>query len=65
MTLEEPSGSIRHRVTGVTKDKVSIERLLPSVQTCDMAAWQIVIELDKDSKVSDDFAIALTDVDVE
>ncbi|MBQ6019220.1 MAG: dockerin type I repeat-containing protein [Clostridia bacterium] len=49
--LEEGSGSIRHEVTGVTKTpegrQVSIRADSPRVQTCDMAYWQILIELDK------------------
>ncbi|MCL2509307.1 MAG: hypothetical protein FWF05_09045 [Oscillospiraceae bacterium] len=46
--LEEPSGSIRHTVTGVSKAgdtlTVHVTRHLPGMGTCDMAEWHIIIE---------------------
>lgn len=51
--VNENSGSIGHKVTGVelTSDGgavISIERSIPEVGTCDMASWLILVELDKD-----------------
>ncbi|MCL2817035.1 MAG: hypothetical protein FWD39_01435 [Clostridiales bacterium] len=44
--LEEGSGSTRHRVESVGADgRIVISRLLPEAGTCDMAEWNIVIEL--------------------
>lgn len=55
--LEEGSGSIRHEVTGVFYSNgnldVKIDSLQPSEQTCDMAAWHIILELDKKYAVSE------------
>jgi hypothetical protein len=50
VTLQEPSGSIRHRVTAVTRDMealtVHIQRILPDgAATADMAVWHILVEL--------------------
>ncbi len=60
--LEEPSGSIKHRVAGlwVTDDEleIEIERTVPQMGTADMAEWHIVIEMaakniaEKESSVS-------------
>lgn len=47
----EGSGSIRHKVTSVTREEnklsVYIERLVPEAGTCDMAGWLITVELKK------------------
>ena len=47
--LEESSGSIRHKVTEVTNDgnslHISVQRFHPSVYTCDMAYWYLLLEL--------------------
>ncbi len=50
--LEEPSGSIRHKVQKVGLGEndnlvVFIERDVPEIGTCDMALWHIIIETDK------------------
>jgi len=46
--LEEGSGSIRHEVTAVNTENAStivqINRLIPEMQTTDMAEWHILIE---------------------
>lgn len=57
--LEEPSGSISHKVTDVSlspspQNKVQyfvqpvFQRTVPEVQTCDMAEWHIIIEISKE-----------------
>lgn len=49
--LWEPSGSIRHEVKSVTHGKegleVAIRRISPEAQTCDIAVWIVIIEVDK------------------
>lgn len=52
-TVNENSGSIGHKVTGVELladglATITIERSVPEVGTCDMADWNILIEVDKD-----------------
>ena len=45
--LEETSGSIRHRVESVgANGEIVIRRLLPEIGTCDMAEWNIIVELE-------------------
>lgn len=56
--LEEGSGSIRHRVEGVTHRpdgtlQVSVTTLTPEVGTCDMAQWHIILALPLSAKVED------------
>ncbi len=54
--LEEPSGSNRHKLNEINlindnSDKsleVNIETISPEVGTCDMAAWHIILEIEKD-----------------
>ncbi len=50
--LEEPSGSIRHRVTSVSTENgvttIAVGRYSPEAQTCDMAEWHIFVELRRD-----------------
>ena len=57
--LEEPSGSVRHKVTAVNVylsalDRIQffvqpeIRRLAPDAGTCDMAEWHIFIEISKE-----------------
>jgi len=46
--LEEGSGSVRHEVTQVTADSVTIKRIVPEVGTDDMAEWHVLIELGSD-----------------
>ena len=59
VVLEEPSGSIRHEVTGVARYpsmldivqyfvRPSITRTVPEVGTADMAEWHVIIEVGKD-----------------
>lgn len=49
--LRENSGSIRHTVTKVTRDKevinIEIKRDIPEIGTADMAEWEIYIEVEK------------------
>jgi len=57
--LEEPSGSIRHRVEGIDGNGgITISRLLPEVGTADMAEWHIIIEL-AGSAVPEQFNVVL------
>jgi len=52
--LSEGSGSIRHRVESIDeKGNILISRLVPEIGTDDMAAWNIVIELDNKFKISE------------
>lgn len=45
--LQENSGSIRHEVERVDQNgNIIIKRLSPGIGTADMAAWNIIIELD-------------------
>jgi len=45
--LQEGSGSIGHKVERIeTNGDIIICRLIPSIQTADMAVWNIIIELD-------------------
>lgn len=46
--IEEPSGSITHKVTELTDSYVVIDRISPGGGTEDMAEWHILIEVDKD-----------------
>ncbi|MCL2628599.1 MAG: hypothetical protein FWD44_07900 [Oscillospiraceae bacterium] len=45
----EPSGSIRHKMTSITKKdttfQINIDRHHPEMQTADMASWVIALEL--------------------
>ncbi len=47
LNFYEGSGSYRHRLVGVYASEVAVERLVPEVFTCDMAAWTMAVELDK------------------
>ncbi len=55
--LIEGSGSVRHRVEQVTVSPVGatveIKTLSSEVGTCDMAAWHIIIEIDKEHAPTD------------
>lgn len=51
--LEEPSGSIRHKVSNIEKTgderlSISIDRLVPELGTDDMAQWHIILELSRE-----------------
>lgn len=59
VVLEEPSGSIRHKVRSLTLTpsglnrieydiRPEIDRIVPEVQTDDMAEWHILIEVPKE-----------------
>lgn len=62
--LEEPSGSIRHRVESVVlpKNEILIDVLLPEVGTDDMAEWHILIEVEKVFDTSDSITVLLNRV---
>lgn len=55
--LEEPSGSIRHKVESITKKgdafNVDIYTIEPTWGTDDMAQWHIISEVKKDTGISD------------
>lgn len=64
VTLEEPSGSIRHEVTSVERTKdgklaVSVDRLVPQVHTDDMAGWHIIVEPEAGATVEYDTDVIL------
>lgn len=60
--IEEGSGSITHKVTGVSKNKVYIDRYFPLVQTCDMAYWKITVNVDNNAELSDDIQVEFNDI---
>lgn len=57
VVLEEGSGSNRHEVVGLTKDNVTITRIVPQVGTCDMAEWHILVETDNNFEMNDYFTV--------
>ncbi|MBP7187312.1 MAG: dockerin type I repeat-containing protein [Ruminococcus sp.] len=57
VVLEEGSGSNRHEVAGLTKDNVTITRIVPQVGTCDMAEWHILVETDSNFEMNDYFTV--------
>ncbi len=64
--LEEGSGSVRHRVAGVTwgDEKhetlhVEIEAITPEAGTCDMAEWHIFIEPEPGADVADESCVTV------
>jgi len=50
--LVEPSGSIRHKAVKFEQTEdgsvLTVNRLLPKVQTADIAYWHIIVELSKE-----------------
>ena len=52
VVLEEGSGSVRHNVESILPENnllsVTITRVLPEIGTADMAAWHIMLVLDKE-----------------
>ena len=53
--LEEGSGSVRHQVSSVWRQdglRITVERQVPEVGTCDMAQWHIFLEIPKGSDPS-------------
>lgn len=48
VTMTEPSGSIRHRISQLTLDRVTVERIIPEATTCDVGAWLILAEVGTD-----------------
>ena len=65
VVLSEGSGSISHEVTEVNVHEVKINRYVPQVQTCDMAEWLIMIELDRDADIADDIRVEFTAIEPE
>lgn len=61
ISIEEGSGSIRHGITELYSDHVTINRTIPDTMTADMAVWDIFIELDKNARISDDFTVNFTE----
>ena len=60
---EETSGSIRHKVERVDKNgDIVISRLIPYMQTTDMAEWNIIVEL-KNSFEPSQFNVVFIDVE--
>jgi len=59
--LEEGSGSISHKVERIDRNgDIVINRFIPEVGTCDMAEWNIVIELNNDFKL-EQYRVVLVD----
>ena len=59
--LQENSGSNRHKVAGVFENgDIVIYRLLPEMGSADMAQWNIIIELNNNSKL-EEFNLVLLD----
>lgn len=65
VVLSEGSGSVSHEVTAVSAHEVKINRYVPQVQTCDMAEWLIMIELDRDADIADDLRVEFTVIEPE
>ncbi len=63
VNISEGSGSISHKVTDLTSDYVTIERTVPMMQTCDMAEWDILIELDRDQRINPDFKLIINTIE--
>ena len=61
--LQEGSGSIKHVVTNVTNDEVTIERWSPMVQTADMAWWCILVEGDKSLTFSENTKLVMKTIE--
>jgi hypothetical protein len=62
VTVNEGSGSTRHKVLSVSSDgEIVIERELAQIGTADMAQWKIVIELAK-STAPQEFTLDLRTV---
>jgi hypothetical protein len=60
--IVEGSGSILHKVERIDKNgDIVINRLLPEMGTCDMAAWSILIELNNNFE-AEQFKVVLVDV---
>ena len=53
VALEEGTGSARHDVTAVNERDIHIDRLMPQVGTTDMAAWHILIAVDKSADLAE------------
>jgi hypothetical protein len=54
VVLEESSGGIRHKVEKIENDgSIVISRLVPEMGTADMAEWNIIIELDNNSRLNE------------
>ena len=65
--LEEGSGSVRHRVTGVTwsDDKretltVDVDVITPECGNCDMAEWHILLEPEAGVDVADESCVTVS-----
>jgi hypothetical protein len=64
LILEEPSGSNRHKVTGITAGSLSldiaVERQIPGIGTADMAEWHVLIEMKKSDDASQNIRVSFT-----
>ena len=58
----ETSGSIKPLVTDITENTVMIEEHFPLIGSDDMAAWNILIAVDKSMKLSDQIGMTFTQV---
>lgn len=58
--LEEGSGSVRHEVTRLTDEYISIDCAIPAVGTMDMAEWHILVETDASFAPSEGFRVVFT-----
>ena len=61
--LEEPSGSIRHKVEYVKRDgagmTIAIDPIVPEAGTDDMALWHIIVSVDKKQLPEDEKSIRI------
>lgn len=66
VVLVEPSGSIRHEVVKLEQTKdgsvLTVNRLLPEVQTDDIAYWHIIVELSKEEYNNKAVSVEFKDV---
>jgi len=66
VVLVEPSGSIRHEAVKFEQTKdgsvLTVNRLLPKVQTADMAYWHIIVELSKEEYNNKAITVVFKDI---
>jgi len=69
VVLVEPSGSIRHKAVKLEQTDdgsiLTVNRLLPEVQTADMAYWHIIVELSKEEYNNKAVTVEFKDVKLD
>lgn len=61
VVVEESSGSVRHTLDGLERDRVTVLRQEPGEGTCDMAAWLILAEVDDFFRDGDTLTVVFQD----